>query len=507
MQPESPHTPRPRRTLATALVIGLVVMVIALLGWGLSSWVSAGDRNPSPAAASGEWYAVQKRTFDLTVVAAGELEAKHQVEVKSQVEGQTTIVRLVDEGVAVKAGDELAKLADDQITAKLDQASLDVETARADQIAATQDLAIQESQAKSDADAAEVKLALAELDLSKWQKGDDLTQQRDKKLALEKAQRTIVRAKRDLELSKQLYEEKFISLNELDDAEVAAIEAQAALATAAQDLEVYDQYTHPKDQRKAISDVVQARAELDRTKRKGQSDLARVRAALDSKNHTLKIREEALDKVKVQLEATVVRAPSAGLVIYASSVGPFWRRNSPIIPGRQVNQNDSLFLLPDTAQMVAAIKVHEALVPQVKVGQTATVTVDARPGAPIAGKVYSIAVMAEDSGWMNPDVREFVVRVDLDLSPTAAAALKPAMRATGTITIGHVDNALAVPVQAVISEGLESFCYVPGGGDKARKQPVKIGRSSETFVEIVDGLSAGDQVLLRKPKPGQIVGE
>jgi HlyD family secretion protein len=190
-----------------------------------------------------------------------------------------------------------------------------------------------------------------------------------------------------------------------------------------------------------------------------------------------------------------------------SSDLPFWRRNNPIIPGRQVSQNESIFVLPDTAQMVAALKVHEALLPQVKAGQQATVNVDARPGAPVQGKVYAIAVMAEDSGWMNPDVREFVVRVDLDLSAAAAAALKPAMRATGTITIGHVENALAVPVQAVISEGLESFCYVPGGGDKVRKQAVKIGRSSETFVEIVAGLSVGDQVLLRKPRPGQVLGE
>jgi HlyD family secretion protein len=515
MAPSETNMPRPRRrTLAAALFVGLLAVAVVLLVWGVSTLVRAWDSSATPAApppgtsaAGGDWYTVKKNTFDLTVVAAGELEAKHQVEIKSKVEGQTTIVRLVDEGVAVKAGDELAKLADDRITDKLDQANLDLERARADQVAATQDLAIQQSQAQSDVDAAEVKLALAELDLSKWLKGDDLTQLRDKQLALEKAKRTIVRAKRDLELSKQLYEEKFISLNELEDSEVAAIEAEAGLKTAEQDLEVYKSYTHPKDERKATSDVEQARAELDRTKRKGESDLARVHADLDSKTHTLKIRQEAVDKLNSQLEATLIKAPADGLVVYASSVGPSFRRNNPIIPGRQVNLNESIFILPDTSQMVAALKVHEALLPQVKIGQSVTVNIDARPGAPISGKVCSIAVMAEDSGWMNPDLREFMVRVDLDLAPEAASALKPAMRASGTIAIGRVEDAIAVPVQAVASEGRESFCYVSGSGGKVHKQAVKIGRASETFVEVTEGLTEGMQVLTKKPKPADVEGE
>jgi HlyD family secretion protein len=105
---------------------------------------------------------------------------------------------------------------------------------------------------------------------------------------------------------------------------------------------------------------------------------------------------------------------------------------------------------------------------------------------------------------MNPDLREYAVRVELP--EDAAGKLKPAMRATGEVTIGRVENTLAVPVQAVFTEGEDRFCYVPTMGGHVKKIPVSIGRANESFAEVTKGLSEGDRVLLRRPRPGEQAG-
>ena len=111
--------------------------------------------------------------------------------------------------------------------------------------------------------------------------------------------------------------------------------------------------------------------------------------------------------------------------------------------------------------------------------------------------------MAEDGGWMNRDLRQYTVKVDLPAG--FDEALKPAMRCTGRITVGHVHDKLAVPIQAVVAEENEHFVYVAHGKRRVRRQLVEIGRASETMVTIRDGLSPGQRVLVRKPRAGELV--
>jgi hypothetical protein len=63
-----------------------------------------------------------------------------------------------------------------------------------------------------------------------------------------------------------------------------------------------------------------------------------------------------------------------------------------------------------------------------------------------------------------------------------------------------------VPVQAVFRKGRASFVYVPDGGGFAQKL-VRVGRTSEVDAEIVDGLAAGDVVLLREPRADEITSQ
>ncbi len=261
-------------------------------------------------------------------------------------------------------------------------------------IAAEQDHAIQINEADSSLKAAELKVELSKLDLEKWTRGDDPKKLRELDVAVQKATRNLQRAKEELEASEQLFKEDFISQSELEDDRLDVIESESELQTALLNVEVYKKYTRPKEMKKVRSDVTEAEAELERTKRRNTSKLAQSKAKMQGKIRTLAIREDRMEKLLEQLEFCNVKAPQDGMVIYATTVGGWRHRNDPIVQGKQVRKNESLIVLPDTRQMIATVTVHESLVSQVKVGHKAMITIDAQSDTPLEGKITEIGVMA-----------------------------------------------------------------------------------------------------------------
>ena len=79
------------------------------------------------------------------------------------------------------------------------------------------------------------------------------------------------------------------------------------------------------------------------------------------------------------------------------------------------------------------------------------------------------------------------------------------MRCKADIHVGTVEDAVHVPIQAVFHNSGQAFVYTPDKGGFAPR-PIEIGRSSEMFVEVLSGLDAGLPVLVREPRPDEIVG-
>lgn len=493
---------RRARGLAMARLLWSLLVMAAIAGAMMAVVAGRGIGEGAGAPAT-DFFTVQRMDFDLTITASGDLEAAEQVEIKSRVNGRPAILEIVEEGSRVTAGDVLVRLDTDDLVKNLEQARLQEEEARAALVGAQQTLEIETREAESKQKAAEVSLSLAELDLARWSKGDVVKRREELKLAIERARRRVERAERDYVLSQDLYERQFISLNELEDAELEKVNAADALTTAKLDAEVYEAYEYVRDKQDHESKVDQARAALQRTIAQNRNTLARLTSDLASKQKQAAIRTQQRVDLEDQLAKAVIRAPQDGLVVYASSVGSHWRRGDPIGPGRQVRFGETMVLLPDTRRMVASLLVHEAQIGQVQVDQPAAVTIDARPGRPVAGKVVSKAVTPEDGGFWNPNLRQYKVLVGL---PEGIEGLKPAMRCTGQIQVGRVTDALAVPIQAVFTEAEQRFCYLPVG-PRVRRQPVTIGRASETMVQVLSGLEVGDRVLLRDPKPGEALDD
>ncbi|MBC7834117.1 MAG: hypothetical protein H7Y88_03330 [Phycisphaerales bacterium] len=510
---ESNRTFQARRRFMARGRISAKAMVIAGLvvaAGGVATAVVVSNTGKSEGTMEGgtlDHFTVMKSSFDVMTTSSGELECKNQIEIRNKIEqGQVTIVEIVEEGKMVKKGDLLVRLSDDSIKTQLNEERLSVESSRADAITAEENLRIQVSTNDSNLRQAMLKVELAELDLQKWLEGEVKTRKLELKLGLERAEDELKRLSEKATRSRTLFEEKFLSADELQRDELALKEAQAALEKAVLAERTYEQYEYPKDQKQKNSDVEEAKAEKERVEGKNTSELAAKQADLNNKKEQLKIREDRLAKLNTQLEAATIIAPADGLVVYGSTAeqakNGWFRGDGPLAIGSQVYQNQLLIVLPDTTEMVATVRVHESLASRIENGQLVNVKVEAAGGRVFTGKVLSKGVLAESGGWRDPNLREYTVKVALD--GIDDAALKPSMRCEAEIKLAHVADAVAVPLQAVFNEGPLRYVYMPSG-NRYTKKAVKVGRRSDRFIEIVTGAEPGERVLLRQPAAGEVL--
>lgn len=521
---------RHARTLRTPLI---VAGVIVLAGGGV---IATGRSQPrgDKSASSGQRQTsdlveVVKGDFDISTTCSGELRARNQIEVRNTLDSETTIVEIIPEGTLVKQGDLLVKLNGEPIQTRLDEEALQLESARASMVEAEQSYQIQLSENESAKRQADLKLALAQLDLEQWKKGEVESKKLDLDHALERTQKDEGRLDDKVKQSRVLKEKGYYSQDQLQQDELAHEQAVAALEKAKLDKKVYWEFQYPKDEKKKLSDVEEAQAEKDRVLRQNESKLASKEADRNNKRQSLTIRQQKHTKAIEQLAASVIKAPSAGLVVYSTSMeSGRWGGNDdgPLQVGKKVYPNELLIILPDTTEMIASVKVHESLAGRIRPGLTASVKVDAAGERRFTGKVESIGILAEQtSRWMDPNLREYTVKIALETPapeasgdgvPGGSAAsagkshgLKPSMRAEAEVFLGKVSDAVTIPIQAVFSDGLVRYVHTPDarGGNRYVRRPVAIGRRSDRFAEIKSGLEPGQKVLIRKPEPAEVIAK
>ena len=483
-----------------------MVSIIALAATlGTATLLIRGGSSDGGGTGAADQHVVRSGSFKITVPTSGELAALRQIEIRNKLKSRGVLTEIVSEGTTVKAGDVLMRFADEDIRNRIKDAEDAVNTADSSLVASQASLDIRLSMHESELADADLRVMLADLALKAWRKGEVVSQRKDLAVQLEAAEIDYERAIARFEDSKKLVVEEFISMDEFKRDEIDKIKAKAALEQAKLDIEVYEQYTFIQQKAQRESDVEQAKADRERVKERQRAELESARSDVDSKEYQHESRKERLADYEEQLEFCTITAPSAGLVVYYSSLETGGRHGGQAQPpdvGTEVRPNEQVILLPNMSQLIAAVKVNEALSGLIQPGQTATITSDAAPDSVMHGEVMSIGVLAESGGWRDPNRRDYTVRILL--SDGNDLGLKPSMRCKADINVGGVDDSLFVPIQAVFRDGPVTFAYVPQGSGYAERQ-ITLGQASELFVQINDGLKEGDIVLLREPGPGEVV--
>jgi len=455
----------------------------------------------------GEWFTkdvaqviagspVRRGPLRISVVERGNLKAKDAVSLKCELEGRPTILSLVAEGTRVTAGTLLVELDSSQLEDGLVSQGISLQNAEANFTKARENLAIQALQNTSDVAGGEQALTFANSDLTKYLQGDWPQQLQESDEAILLAKEEIKRAEDKVKWSEELESKGFLTRTELEGDRLAFERTRISRDQAERKKQLLIEFDHPKEKARLEGAVAEAERELERTRLQAASRIIDYESDERTSKARLDLEREKHEKITSQIEKAKIFAPVDGMVVYGRQSGGRWSNKEPIAEGTEVRERQEIISIPTAGGMVAEASIHESVLKQVKVGQKVKISVDAIPGKSFEGEVSFLAVLPDqNSYWANPDLR--VYRSEITFVG-GSDEMRPGMSCSLEILIEDLEDAVFVPVQAVLPHDGTLVCFVSeGGGTEMRK--VTAGKNNERWVEILDGLVEGEIVLLSPP--------
>lgn len=488
----------------------------------------------------------------ITVREQGEVKALRETSVRSEVEGQATIIYLVPEGSQVDQGDKLVELDAHALKDREANQAITVERANATLVNAQQNVQILDKELQAEEAAARSRLEIAQINLEKHLGriretlpngefadgntnrdmlgrlrelvadtrhtgliqsvlelvGEENLDRDSGNLAqqildqIDKIRLAIadLKLKEDtLEHSKRLAAKDYITRNELEKHKLDFDSQASRVRLSWNELDLLINYGLKAEKIDLELKVDNAQLELDKVVASATARRARENAELSSRESEYELAKGRLDNLRTQIENAVIYAPTPGLVVYAK-VGDSWRSREVVEEGISVRQRQSLIVLPDVSTMIAELSVAEADIDKVVVGQIALVEVDAFPDEPFTARVTRVSPLPDSgSRWSNSNKKVYKTEVTLDGVNTV---LRPGMSSTVEILIGEIRDVLFIPIQGVIRQGSVHYVWKLGP-DGPIATLVKVGRSNLSHVELLEGIEEGDQILLSRPSDRQ----
>jgi HlyD family secretion protein len=223
-----------------------------------------------------------------------------------------------------------------------------------------------------------------------------------------------------------------------------------------------------------------------------QRDLAKVE--LETSLEMLGQTEAQLKQSRERLAKTEIRAPMNGKV---TSV--LIKVGETAVPSAMSIAGSDLMVLANTDSTYAEVNVDEADVARVDVGQGASIVPAAFPDRSWKGRVEQVAISPKTQAGQS---KTYLVRIKLEQQKELN--FRPGMSCRAEISTRQADAPaiLAVPVQAVRYEDSDdpgkksslASVFVAQEG-RARKRSVEIGAADDTYIAIVKGIRADEQIV------------
>lgn len=238
------------------------------------------------------------------------------------------------------------------------------------------------------------------------------------------------------------------------------------------------------------------RARLD----EDRNQLALARADLRTSEESLLRAESVLNDAREQRAKTEIRSPITGRVVSLPiKVG------ETAVPSTSAFAGAQLMKIADTSEIIAELKVDEADIAKIDIGQRAEVFAAAYPDTALKSTVEQIALAPTIEGQGR------AYKVTVRLVAPAELKLRSGMSVRSNIFLGDGQRKPAVPVEAVVieSEGKNAakrYVWLSRDG-KAAKVEVQTGVSDDRWETVLKGVAAGDTVIVGPTKSLRLLRE
>lgn len=233
-----------------------------------------------------------------------------------------------------------------------------------------------------------------------------------------------------------------------------------------------------------------------------------AKAEVDAAKYSVISAEASLKEANETLIKTSIYAPMTG------TVSMLLVELGERVAGTGMMAGTEMLRVADLSRMEAQVEVNENDIPRVKLGDTATISVDAYVDYKFRGIVTELANSAKTTGVSADQVTNFDVKILVlpesykELTDKGNThPLRPGMSATVDIRTEIKPGIITVPIQSVTTrtdttkiiktvsdEDIRTLVFITDG-QRALAKDVKTGIQDNTYIEIISGVSAGDRVI------------
>jgi HlyD family secretion protein len=241
-----------------------------------------------------------------------------------------------------------------------------------------------------------------------------------------------------------------------------------------------------------------------------------ARAQLESAQFGVSQNEASLDEARDRLSKTIIRAPIDGKVTRLNV-----EQGETVIIGTMNNPGSLILAISDLSVIEVVVQVDETDVPEIALGDSATVHIDAFPDSTFTGRVTEIGNSAIRPPSQQAAGQQAAIdfEVVITLDPTGAQ-LRPDLSATADIVTAVRQQSLSVPIIALTvreqkkdttaadSAAADDDVTTTASGEPTDEEgvfvvrdgkvtftPVTIGIAGQEYFEVLSGLSVGDTVV------------
>jgi RND family efflux transporter MFP subunit len=425
---------------------------------------------------------VGNASFTISLPESGVIQYPQIQTMSTQISGNIGRI-FVKTGDRVVAGQLLATIENPEIVsdARSSAAAYRAASARAESAQVTDTTNV--AQAQTNLEAARARLAQARQDLISGS-GHGLGE--SSAAALEahanlnyvSAATTLREAQRTYAADRDLYANKAISRDQLDQAEAKYEQAQAAYNQLIRSRTVLED-----DVRSAQEGYVQAQTALAAAQiESGSGDVAAASAEAARAGSEYAFAQE-------QADATQIHAPYDAIVLSVATEKSDSVR--PLQPGDAVAQGQPLIALAQRQAFVVRTKVDEQDVINVRLGERAQITGEDFPGRVLSGRVVEVSPIAQRSEDTTSTSRTVSTTIAVDGPPPF---LRDGMSVNVNILTTDLQHAIVVPNEAIARDGGSTYVFVVRNDDAYRRR-VSVGLSNEASSVIISGLRAGDVIV------------
>ena len=185
-----------------------------------------------------------------------------------------------------------------------------------------------------------------------------------------------------------------------------------------------------------------------------------------------------IERLEEQIASAEITSPMSGEILeIESAIG---------VPGTKITANQSLFVVADAGSAVADLELLEQYAANVAIGDSVVLTVSNTKFTGVIEQVGRVAQTSSDGLGATVAVRVKPVE--------APIALLSGATAVGTFTLGVADDILMLPRGPYLTTGSQRYVYVIDG-TTAGRQEVTFGQIEGDTIEVIKGLSAGDEII------------